>query len=408
MVIALVSLLLLPLVLQRLGLTLFGVISLTLLFGEIASIVDFGLSKSIVLLSGEKKLSENKVVTSALYINLLLITILSIFFIVFQLLSIDLLGKNLNIPSNEKLILLNVGFLLLVVSMLNNSCRAILESNYLMHIINITFSIYTPLLFSIIFIASFFTKNMIFYMITPLVLTMIMLFFNILIIKKRTRVRFVKIKLINLKYVAKNTISFLKIELLNSMIIPVLRYAFVLLVADIGLYAIFDLSFKIALLANSIIASLSIPMFAVFSNNAQKSKKMIQISFKIFGISLSLYILMLLAFYFLGDFLILILDLSTEHKDLLYVITFILLTSLGSVSVVEVFYRYFLGNNQLKKAFLLKLIIPIGSIIFFLIFNGFDLIYRFIYAYGASLILSSILILITFSLQSKPKPEETV
>ena len=137
-VIALVSLLLLPLIIQRLGLNLFGVISLTLLFGEIASIVDFGLSKSIVLLSGEKKLSENKVITSALYINLLLITILSIIFIVFQMLSIDLLGKNLNIPSNEKLILLNVGFLLLVVSMLNNSCRAILESNYLMHIINIT------------------------------------------------------------------------------------------------------------------------------------------------------------------------------------------------------------------------------------------------------------------------------
>jgi hypothetical protein len=402
-VVSLVTLLLLPLIIQRLGLALFGVISLTLLFSEISTIVDLGLSKSIVLLSGEKKIPENRVITSALYINLLIIAILSVIFIGLQLLSVDLLGNTLNISDNDKFILLNTGFIILILTLLNNFCRAILESNYFIHIVNITYTVYMPLLYTVIFVASFFTKNIIFYIITPLFLTLLMLLINFMIIKSKTNVYIVKIKVIHLRYVFKNTVAFLNIGLINSMVIPVLRYGFVLMVADISLYAIFDLSFKIAMLANSLIISISLPMFAVFSKNNKQTKRMINISYKIFGISLAIFISILLVFNFFGNFIIIFLNLNSSNADLLYTITFILLISLGSIAVVEVFYRYFLGNKQLRKAFLLKLIIPVGCLAFFLLFKDVDLVYRFIYAYGASLIISANFILLAFVFQSKTK-----
>jgi hypothetical protein len=76
---------------------------------------------------------------------------------------------------------------------------------------------------------------------------------------------------------------------------------------------------------------------------------------------------------------------------------------LGSIATVEVFYRFFLGYKQLKKALLLKLIMPIGCLAFFILFKNLEIIYRLIYAYSASLILSAFLMLLTFVFHSKAK-----
>jgi len=389
-------------IITRLGLELYGVISLTLLFSSISSIVDLGLSKSIVLLSGENKLSENKVVSSAIAVNLIIISILTIVFITLQFCSIELLGKDINIENSYKFTLLNTGFLMLILMLLNNLCRAILEANYLMHIVNLSLTIYTPLLYTTIFVASFFTQNIIFYIITPLVLTILTFIFNLYFIKIKTNVKIVPIKKANLIYVIKNTLGFLNIGIVNSMVMPIMRYVFILMVADVGLYALFDLSFKIAMLANGFIVSIATPMFAVFSRKIKtEAEEMIRISYKIFFLSTGLYLCILLAYYIIGDYLIPFLNLNIQNTSLLYSITFTLILSLGSVAVVEVFYRYFLGNKQLTQAFLLKLTVPIGGGIFFTLFYEYDLIYRFIYAYSASLIASAVLILFVFINQSK-------
>jgi O-antigen/teichoic acid export membrane protein len=403
-IISLTTLVLLPLTIERLGLKLYGIISLTLLLSGVSSIVDLGLSKSIVLLSGEKKISENKVVTSALVINGIIIASLTIIFILIQFLDIDLLGENLNLSENEKFILINTGFLILILTMLNNLFRAILEASYLIHIVNLGFAIHTPLLYSVIFISSFFTQSAHFYIIIPLFLAVAMLLFNLFFVKKKTEVKLVTIKFIHVRYVFKNTLEFLKIGLINSLVNPIFRYFYVLMVADVGLYGIFDLSLKIAMLANSLIVSISMPMFAVFTKNInRKTEYMIRISYKIFGISMILYMGILLSFYFVGFDLMSFLNLNLSNSKLLYSITFILLISIGSVAVVEVFYRYLLGDRQLMKAFLLKLIIPISIVLFYLLLSDYELIFRFVYAYSGSLLLSAIFILLTFVVHSKNK-----
>ena len=77
-----VTLLLLPIIIQKIGLDLYGIISLTLLFSGVSSLIDLGLSQAIVLLSGDKKITSNQVITSAVYINLTIISIISIVFVI--------------------------------------------------------------------------------------------------------------------------------------------------------------------------------------------------------------------------------------------------------------------------------------------------------------------------------------
>ncbi len=398
--ISLTTLLLLPLIIKRIGLELYGVVSLTLLFSGVSSLVDLGLSKAVVLLSGEKKLTENEVVCSALIINLSIISLLFVVFIMLQLLSIDLLGTNLNVDKTTKFLILNIGFLLLTFMLLNNLCRAILEANYLMHIVNLSLAIYTPVLYLSIFILSFFTTHVIYYVLTPLLLTLLLFVFNVIYIKSKTQIKRCKVDWVKIKYVFKNSIGFLNLGLINSMVIPVMQYLFVLIVADVSLYALFDLSFKIAILANSVIVSLSMPMFAVFSKES-KTRRMVNIALKVFYLSGGMYIIMLIGYYFIGNFALSFLDLAKDNLDVLYSITFLLIASIGSAGVVEVFYRYFMGIKKLTKAFLMKLIIPVFALAFFFALNQFSHINRFIYAYSIGVFVSSIIVIVFFLKEEK-------
>ncbi len=403
-VVSSVTLLLLPLIIKRLGLELYGVISLTLLFSGVCSLVDLGLSKAVVLLSGEKKISENRIVSSALYINIFIIGILSFVFVLLQVFSVDLLGSDLNIDKTNKFILLNAGFLLLVLMLLNNLCRAVLEANYKIHIVNLTLTLYTPILYLTIYILSFFTKKMTVYVLTPLVLTLLLFLFYIVYIRMMTSVKIVRVVKGNVIYVLKKSFAFLNIGLIISMIMPLMRYVFILMVANLELYAVFDLTFKIALLANSFILSIASPMFAVFSKEIKtNSKKMVRVAYNIFYASIGVYVAIIIGYYFLGNYFLVFLNLDEKYIGLLYNVTYVLIMSLGSVAIVEIFYRYFLGNDQLTVAFLLKLIVPVFGIVSFFLLRDFDLIYRLIYSYGIGLSISAIATVISFVINNKTK-----
>ena len=396
-----VTLLLLPIIIQKVGLDLYGVISLTLLFSGASSLMDLGLSQAIVLLSGDDKITPNQVVTSAVYINLTIITVVSIGFVLLNYFGVDFLGKDINLNESEKFWLLVTSFLILIFMLLNNICKSILEANYYMHVVNFSLALFTPVLYLTIYILSFFTNNIALYIITPLIITVFLFIFYVIFIKTKTDVKLVTVDKTHIKYVLKCSFRFLNLGVINSVIMPIMRYLFILMVADVGLYAIFDLSFKVAMLANSLIVSLSVPMFAVFSKMIkEKASEMSKIAFKIFYISLAIYLAILAGYHFLGEFILSYLKLSVSNLGVLYDLIFVLLISLGSVAVVEVFYRYFLGDNQLYKAFLMKLTVPILAVIFFFILSDVEIIYRFIYAYGISLVINAVIIFCAFILEN--------
>ena len=322
-------------------------------------------------------------------------------FVLLNFIGVDLLGENINLNSSEKYCLLITGFFILIFMLLNNLCKSILEANYFMHVVNFSLALFTPVLYLTIYILSFFTDNVLVYIITPLIITSILFVFYVVYIKMKTDIKLVKVGRKQIIYVLKCSLRFLNLGVINSVIMPVMRYLFILMVADVGMYAIFDLSFKVAMLANSLIVSLSVPMFAVFSKLIkEKAAEMSKIAFKIFYISLLVYVAIIVGYHFLGETILSYLRLTENNLDVLYNLIFILIVSIGSVAVVEVFYRYFLGDNQLKKAFLIKLSVPITSVIFFFLMSDIEIIYRFIYAYGLSLVISAIIIFFTFMIEN--------
>ena len=209
-----VTLLLLPIIIQKIGLDLYGVISLTLIFSGVSSLIDLGLSQAIVLLSADKEISSNQVVTSAVYINLTIIAIATLIFIALNLFGVDLLGKEINLTQKEQIWLLITGFLILIFMLLNNICKSILEANLFMHVVNLSLALFTPVLYLSIYILSFFTDNVIAYILTPLIITLILFLFYVVFIKLKTDVKFVKVNKAHIKYVLKTSFKFLNLGLI--------------------------------------------------------------------------------------------------------------------------------------------------------------------------------------------------
>ena len=396
------TLILLPIVMVRLGIENYGVISLTLLFSGVSSIADLGLSKAVVTLIGDRKVHENRIVTAAVVINVILICIVLCFFVISQLLSIRLLGNDLNINGGEETLLIYTSLFILILAVSNNLARSILEAKYLLHIVSLTFAIYSPLLYSTIIFLSFFTLNIKVFILVPLFVTILTLIFNIYVIKKNTSISLVKVKGTHIKYLLVNALGFLNLGLVNSLVTPSLRYFFILKVSDTALYGVLDLAFKIASSINGIIVSIATPMLAVFSNaKKEESNSLVKLSYKIFYISIVILIVLLTGYYIFGNYFIDYLKFNPSYKELLYKISFLLIFSIGLISSVEVFSRYFMGNKMIKKIFLLKLIIPVFGIFCYLCLFNLDYSYRIITAYSCALTISSIAIIISFYINSK-------
>ena len=389
--------LLLPLVIGRIGIEIYGIISLTLLFSGVSSIADLGLSKALVTMTGNNKVCKNRVFTAAFIINMAIIFFIIIFFIISKLLSIKLLGNNLIINKDDELLLINVSFLILIFTIVNNLLRSVLEANYLLHLVSMTFAVYNPLLYAIIILVSFFTLNIKFFIIIPLFVTVLVFLLNIYLIRKKKIIKLVKIKTIHLKYLFKVVLSFLNIGLVNSMVTPSLRFFFILKVSDTALYGVFDLAFKIAQSLNGVIGSIATPMLAVFANKKIfHAKQLIKLSYNIFYISIAILICCLFGYYLFGEYLIDTLKIEAAFKNSLYETSIFLMLAIGLVSSVEVFLRYFMGNGMLRKIFILKLLIPILCIVFYFYFEDLEYLYRIIYSYSWGLIISAFSTLIYF------------
>ena len=399
------TLILLPIVIVRLGIESYGIISLTLLFSGVSSLADLGLSKAVVTLIGDRKVNDNRIVSAAVVINLILISIVICFFAISQLLSIRLLGNSLNINGGEETLLIYTSLFILILSVTNNLARSILEAKYLLHIVSLTFAIYSPLLYGTIIFLSFFTLNIKVFILVPLFVTMISLVFNIYFIKKKTSISLVKVKVMHIKYLFVNSLGFLNLGIVNSMVIPSLRYFYILKVSDTALYGILDLAFKIAQSINGIIISIASPMLAVFSNaKKEENHNLVKLSYKIFYISIAILIFSLFGYYLFGNYFIDFLKFNISYKELLYKVSFLLIFSIGLVSTIEIFARYFMGNKMIKKIFYLKLIIPVFGIFFYFCLFSLDYSYRIIIAYSCALVISSIATFISFYINSIKLP----
>jgi O-antigen/teichoic acid export membrane protein len=325
----------------------------------------------------------------------LLVLIFGILLGVFLLQNFSLFG-DLDIEDNLKNSIVIVGFIVLILTLLNNLLNAIMEAKYLVHFSNIGFSISSLTLYGFIYLFTLFTKSITILIYAPLLSMVTVMIYNLSVIRKNTTIKLCIPNKIFIKKLFFSAIKFLNLGLINSIVVPANKYLLIYITGNATYLAIFDLSLKIAMIANSLLHTLATPLFGVFSNfKEDEYKKIFQIAKKISLVILAGYIVGNTIFYFYGLEIASFID--SENSQEIAKISMILLIGITSIAISEPFYRALMGTSRLKEAFYLKLIGPVVNlIIYFMFFSQSNELVRFSLAMSSSFFLSSNIIILYY------------
>ena len=400
-VVALTTILLLPLIIRQVGMETYGLISLTMLFGSLSIFADFGTAKTLTLFIGKdsEKRNVNINVSSAVLINLLIVAIIGLVLLTLVYFNVPLLGKPVRISAYLNNYILFIGFLLLALMTVNNLLTSILEAYYLMHYINVGFTLSSISLNTIIYIISLLTDSIYILLLAPVISFLINSLYFIYIIRTQTKVRLTKPGKSQIIGILSVSYKFFNLGLINSMMIPANKYLLFYLTGSSTMLGIFDIGLKIVMIANSFLGSLAQPLFGVFSNIKNNKKEIFKIAIKTSLLIFSLYIIGIVLFYFTGEFIADFIDYK-HHKEL-FLVGMILLIGLTFSSVSEPFYRALLGTERFSAALYLKLLIPLFNIIVYLVLVNNSNLERIAYSYSIAVFLSSFTIIIYYIKSNK-------
>lgn len=395
-VVTLSTIIFLPLIISRVGMETYGLISLTMLFGGMVIFADFGISKSVTLLIGQDKGKKNvnDIVTNAFVINLSLLFLIGVVLYLLVLFQVPLFESLLEIDNELKNYIVLLGFVSLCIMLINNLLTAILEAYYLMHYVNIGFMLSSILINILIYVFSILFNSIYIILLAPPTTFLIVTIYFLFIINHYTTIKIGKANTKQTKKMLSISYKYLNIGLVNSLVIPANKYFIIYITGNSSLLGIFDIALKIAFIANSLLNSIAQPLFGVFSNINQNKQKIFKISVKVSSVLFFLYIIGNIIFFFVGLNVVTFID--KLHAKLLFKITFILLIGVSFTSVSEPFYRALLGTKRLKAAFIVKLLIPILNIMLYLIFTETLELDRFAYSYALSTLVSSLIIIIFY------------
>lgn len=394
--VTIVTLSLIPLIIQRIGIDNYGMVMLTLIFSSAASIIDLGISKAVTLLLGKSSdtAHKNEIVSGALLLNFALALGIGLIVCLLVYFEVPVFGSNFDKKEYTSLILW-LGLIVLIISLLKNLTTAILEAFFLMHYVNLGFAISSLLLYGSLYLVTFFTKDLAVLLIVPLLPLILTLLFYIKLIYSKTELNLVIVEKSVLKNITRVSFKFLNIGIINSLIYPMNKYLLIFITGNPALLGIFDIGLKIASAANNLLNSLSAPLFGIFSN-AKVESEIYKIVKKTTLILFGAFLGGVIIYYFVNGFVAVILDES--NSKLIAGTSMLLLIGVCSTGVAEPVYRALIGTERLREAFYLKLIIPVTNIIFYLILLLVDVsdLFRINWAITGAMLLGSVIMIIYY------------
>ena len=395
-IVTLSTIVFLPLIIQKVGMETYGLISLTMIFGGMVVFADFGIAKSVTLLIGQEKDKSNinTIISSALTVNLSVLTLIGVIIITLLSFDVPILGKNLEISSDLKNFIIFSGFISLGIILINNLLTAILESFYLMHYVNIGFMLSSILINVFIYLVSVLTDSLYLLVLAPTLSFLVVSFFFFNTIRIYTNVKLVRPNLKQIKNMLSVSYKFFNIGMINALILPINKYLLIYITGSSTALGIFDIATKIALISSSLLNTIAQPLFGVFSNHEMKKEEIYTISKKVSIIIFLAFLTGASIYYFIGEKISNFID-SNNYQSI-YELSLILILGLGMNAVSEPFYRALLGMSRLKEAFQLKLLIPVLNIILFLLFEYQNTLNRITFSYSLAIFISSLIILFYF------------
>lgn len=388
-IVSLVTLILLPLIIREIGMARYGLVALTMIFGGAAVLVDFGIAKSITLLLGKTDvlLEKEKVIADSFLISISILFLFGLVLLSLMLCNVSILGGQIELSKNLEYYIVFSGFLTLSVIMINNLLMAILEASLLMHYVNIGFGLSSIAFHVVLYLVGVLLDNDYMLVSSPFISYLVVTVYYLFLIKTKTPYRIAKPSIKRSKAILPVSMRFLSISLVSSFVLPVNKYMLVLISGNPVLIGVFDLSLKIAQMANSFLNSIAQPLFGVFSKFKNSANVVFKVAKRVVLLIFCMYLIGVVLFFFSGTYIANMLD--PLNKEVLYETCFILIIMISFTSVSEPFYRAFIGLGQLNKAMKIKSMIVILNLIFYFAFYKLNPLMRIVLSYGISLMLTS-------------------
>ncbi|WP_191237319.1 oligosaccharide flippase family protein [Cobetia marina] len=391
----------LPLAINEIGISNYGMISLVMMFGGFSIFVEFGFPKALTLYIGQGEYDESEMFCSSFLCFLVFVVLFVLLMSALVFFDVPVFGSNFEKDSDITIYIILIGSSILLLTGFNNILIGVLEAYLMVSHINLALSVSSIMGNVILYTMALVTSSISVLMLSPLLaLSLTSLYLFILTIRN-TKIAFKQPKLKIILFMLPSSFKFFKISGITSLIIPANKYLLTYLTGDSAALGIFDIAMRVAAMANSFLISLAQPLYGVFARATFKFNESVKMSCKVSILIAFLYVIGCAIYYVAGEY---ISDYILDHNEseTLYIITSILIVGVCSTSISEPFYRALLGNANLREAFYLKLIVPFLNLVLLQIVPSHNIMKSISISYSVALFSTSVIVIL-YTIKNKDK-----
>lgn len=374
---ALISLVFIPLIVRNIGVEKYGIWAILAIFTSALSFADLGLPKAMVYFIPKQKSREDitQVYSVGFFLNCFVISLVMVTGVLIYWSGINVWGNTESLANEFGRRLLLCGIFITCIALATSFYRAILEAFYKIYIVNLGFLLQTILTYTSVYILSFFTKHVEYFVFMTMAVYTFIFFLHVAVVGFKTPVALCPPQFARALEIIKYSLGIFSIGFLTSIMAPANRYLLVLFSGDMRVYGIFDIAFKIALAASRVLQSFAIPFFSFFAGLGKEKIGEIRriLSRCLVGLG-GAYFFGLLLFLITGGY---ILDIFLQNDSIeLYNASLILIAGVTLAAVGDPFSRAFLAIGDLRLSFNIKILQPTLNVLLILFLSGLSPLYR--------------------------------
>lgn len=397
---ALSVLVFLPLIIQNIGIEKYGIWAILAIFTSAATIADMGISKALVYFipKEDNQAAINRIFSAGFLVNSVVVLALCMATVVIIVCDVDLWHGNRYLASDTGSIITLCGAAIFIASLATSLYRALIESLLKIYVVNLAFMALTILYYGSAYITTLLTDDVEVLIIVSASVYGAIFFFHIYYVYRHSKVRIVWPGIKVVKDLLRYASGSFSISLLGMIVQPFSRYYFVVSSDDSRLYGYFDISIRLALMANSLLTALAVPMLSVFASYGKEGlQKINYLLDRYFYITVMFYLLGLSLFYVFGEILI-----STafkiESRQLFYA-CLIIIGGVGIAGVAEGFARALLAIGDLHALFRVRLLLPATNFTLIWYLSWMEPLSRFSIALSAAFGITSIATILVYKVR---------
>lgn len=398
---ALISFGSIPIIIHNLGLEIYGEWTLIFIFIGLSGFADMGISKTLVLLSNESKEEDfGKFVSAAIILSSALFLILFVFSLVFFLSTQEKVSL-LDREETWTLIFCGAGILFLII--LSSLLASCLEAKMKVHWVNIGLFIMTSGNYLAVLTVTQFTSQVTHLFITTFAVYLVVFLYHLFLYSKFVAVRLRWPERSIYKEFWNHSKGFTYLSLINSLVPSINRSLVVYLSGSASVYGLFDTLLKLVFTANSLLFSVSSPLYSLMSKFKQSISRLQLVkrfTLSVFGLSVIGVLLYALLGeeiwkYFLGE----------EYVEGVYLAGLLAISFFCATGVTEPITRYLWSESKAILTAKIRMVVLPMNLLLLLSYNPESIFTWYAISFSFPYFVVGVITLIYFlRLQSSTEP----